>query len=819
MEIIQLDIKGMTCASCVAHVEKGVKKQDGIDMASVNLATEKATVSYDPNFTDIEQIIQSVEKAGYSAAVASEEELSDTAAKRKRKLVRLKWHILISAVLSFPLVMAMFAAVFNIRQLMFLHDPLLQLILATPVQFYIGLRFYKGAWKSLLARNPGMDLLVALGTTAAYLFSVFNGFIAQEIGIASTGLYFEASAIIITLVVLGKYFEEKAKGQTSEAIQKLMGLQPKTARLERDGEIIEVPISDIVPGDIVLIRPGDRMPVDGSVLEGRTAVDESMITGESMPVEKQTGDSVVSGTVNSYGSIRITAEYVGKDSVLARIISVVEEAQGSKAPIQKVADKVAAVFVPVVLGIAVVTLLIWWLVIGSLPQAIISAVAVLVIACPCALGLATPTAIMVGTGKGAQRGILIKNGEVLQAAEKITAVVLDKTGTITLGKPKMQKIIPLHDKMDEQALLQIAASLEYGSEHPLSRAIVEAAEEQGLTVSQTENFSAVPGRGIAGAVDGTEYIVGTEGFLREQGVDFSEYAQKKAEFEHQGYTVVILSDRSSPQALIAISDTIKEHSKQGVRLLKDLGAKVFMITGDNHRTATAIGAAAGIDPDCVLSEVLPEGKADKVTELQNAGYTVAMVGDGINDAPALATADTGIAMGEGSDIAMESADITLMRGDLREIAAAIKLSKKTMKKIRQNLFWAFFYNSVGIPFAAVGLLNPIIAGAAMAFSSVSVVTNSLSLKHFKMKDFEAEQTTQEAGIPSEGDASMKIKVNGMTCNHCKMAVETAVKSVDSVEDAVVSLEHNEVVVTRSSDGNEAVEKIRAAIKDAGYEPV
>jgi Cu+-exporting ATPase len=818
MEIIQLDVKGMTCASCVAHVEKGIKKQDGIDMASVNLATEKATVSFDAKLTNIEEIIRSVEDAGYAAAVASEEEASETAAKRKRQLVRLKRQIIVSALLSFPLVMAMFAAIFNIGELMFLHDPVLQLILATPVQFYIGLRFYRGAWKSLVAGNPGMDLLVALGTSAAYLFSVFNGFIAPELGIASTGLYFEASAIIITLVVLGKYFEMKAKGKTSEAIQKLMGLQPKTARLERDGKVIEVPISDIVPGDIVLIRPGDRFPVDGSVLEGRTAVDESMITGESMPVEKQSGDNVVSGTVNSYGSVRITAEHVGKDSVLARIISVVEEAQGSKAPIQQVADRVAAVFVPVVLGIAVVTLLIWWLAFGSVSQAIISAVAVLVIACPCALGLATPTAIMVGTGKGAQRGILIKNGEVLQAAEKITAVVLDKTGTITLGKPEMQKIIPLQDGVDEHRLLQVAASLEYGSEHPLSRAIVDAAEDQGIALSRVDDFFAVPGRGIAGAIDSTEYIIGTEGFLREREIAFDEYAQQKAELENQGYTVVILSDTSRPQALIAISDSIKEHSKQGVRLLKDIGVEVYMITGDNQRTATAIGAAAGIDADHILSEVLPEGKADKVKELQGTGHTVAMVGDGVNDAPALATADTGIAMGQGSDIAMESADITLMRGDLREIAAAIHLSRKTMRKIRQNLFWAFFYNSIGIPFAAVGLLSPIIAGAAMAFSSVSVVSNSLSLKNFKMKSVEPEIEKESAGTPSKGDEDMKIKVEGMTCNHCKMAVEKAVKSVESVEDAVVSLEDKEVAVTMKSGDSGEIDKIRTAIKEAGYEP-
>jgi Cu+-exporting ATPase len=814
MEIIQLDVKGMTCASCVAHVEKGIKKTEGIDMASVNLATDKATVSYDPKLTRIEDIIRSVEDAGYAASVAADEDGSKMAAKRKKQLSSMKRQIIISTALTFPLVMAMIAGVFNIQALMFLHNPLLQLVLATPVQFYIGYRFYRGAWKTMLARNPGMDVLVALGTSAAYFFSVFNGFIAPVVGVVSTGLYFEASAVIITLVLIGKYFEAKAKGSTSEAIQKLMGLQPKSARIEREGEVIEVPISDIVPGDIVLIRPGDRMPVDGKVLEGRTAVDESMITGESMPVEKQAGDSVVSGTVNSYGSVKIAAEHVGKDSVLARIISVVEEAQGSKAPIQKIADKVAAIFVPVVLGIAVATLLVWWLVFGELSAGIISAVAVLVIACPCALGLATPTAIMVGTGKGAQRGILIKNGEILQAAEKITAVVLDKTGTITRGRPELQKIVPLVDSLNESTLLEIAAGLEYGSEHPLSRAIVDAADEREITFRQAQDFASVPGSGVKARLNKTDYVIGTESFVKNQGVDVDPHTQKKAALEDQGYTVVILADNRSPLALLAISDGIKEHSKAGVGMLKDLGLDVYMITGDNKRTAAAIGRIAGIDADHIFSEVLPEGKADKVKELQAAGHIVAAVGDGVNDAPALATADTGIAMGEGSDIAMESADITLMRGDLREIAAAVELSKKTMRKIRQNLFWAFFYNSVGIPFAAVGLLSPIIAGAAMAFSSVSVVSNSLSLKNFRMKEYKEEKKP----VVSGGN-SMKIKVEGMSCNHCKMAVEKAAKSVDSVEDAVVSLENKEVEVNLKHDSPQSVEQIKTAIRQAGYQPV
>jgi len=738
MEIIQLHIKGMTCASCVAHVEKGIKKRDGIEIATVNLATERATVSYDPKIIDSDMIIQSVKDSGYSARVFADTDASEDSSKKRQQLAALKKQTIVSALLSLPLVMAMVTGLLELEQFGVLHNPLFQLILATPIQFIIGARFYTGAWKSLRVGNPGMDVLVALGTSAAYFFSVFNGFFANRLNVDTSGLYFEASAIIITLVLLGKYFEMKAKGKTSEAIRKLMGLQPKSANVERDSEIVEIPVSDIIPGDIVLVRPGDRIPVDGSVLEGNTAIDESMITGESIPVEKQLGDQVISGTINSYGSIRITAEHVGKDSVLARIIAVVEEAQGSKAPIQQLADKVASVFVPIVLGVSVITFFIWWLAFNNLPQGIISAVAVLVIACPCALGLATPTAIMVGTGKGAQRGILIKNGEILQAAEKITTIVLDKTGTLTQGKPEVQGIFPVDEIPSEKDidLLQISASLENGSEHPLARAVVQAAEDQGVLLNRVEQFKAVPGKGITGRIDGIDYIIGTENFLYENNISSESYAKQKTNLEDAGNTVIVIAEKDTTQTLglIAISDSVKSHSREGVSLLKSLGLEVYMITGDNRRTATAIGKATGVDH--IFSEVLPEGKALKVTELQKSGKIVAMVGDGVNDAPALVTADIGIAMGEGSDIAMESADITLMRGDLREIAAAIELSRRTMKKIRQNLFWAFFYNAVGIPFAAIGLLNPIIAGAAMAFSSVSVVTNSLSLKNFNMKKTE-----------------------------------------------------------------------------------
>lgn len=828
MEIIQLNIQGMTCASCVAHVEKGIKKTDGIDMASVNLATEKATVSYDPGTTDIEKIIKSVVDAGYSASIPNEEEADEEQKEKDKALKKLRLKTIISAGLSAPLFMAMFVAIFKIQSLMILHNPMLQLVLATPVQFWIGARFYKGAWKSIRAGSPGMDVLVALGTSAAYFFSIFTGFFAESMGVDIKGLYFEASAIIITLVLLGKYLESNAKGKTSEAIKKLMGLQPKTASVERDGEVVEVPISDVIIGDIIHIKPGDRIPVDGVIISGNTAVDESMITGESMPVEKKVGDNLVSGTINSYGSVQFKAEHVGKDSVLSRIIAIVEEAQGSKAPIQKLADKVAAVFVPVVLVIAVITFLIWLFAFGSLTNGIISAVAVLVIACPCALGLATPTAIMVGTGVGAQRGILIKNGEILQSSGKLTAIVLDKTGTITMGKPEMQELLPLSNS-NETDLLAIAASLEKNSEHPLAQAVVLAAEDKNIDLITADDFKAVPGKGITATIKGKTYMIGTEKFLKENNVPSSNFAEKKAELENQGNTVVVLSDEKEALALITIADSIKETSREGVQMLKNLGLDVYMITGDNRRTADAIAAKAGIDN--VLAEVLPEGKAEEVKKLQALGQVVAMVGDGVNDAPALATADTGIAMGQGSDIAMESADITLMRGDLREIAASILLSRKTMGKIKQNLFWAFFYNSIGIPFAALGFLNPIIAGAAMAFSSVSVVSNSLSLKNFKVKqnsgDVKNSASTEEKSnnkdavfsVTEENNLEAVIKVEGMSCNHCKMSVEKAAGSIESVENPVVDLEAKELKFSFTGDESATVESVKAAVKEAGFEPV
>jgi Cu+-exporting ATPase len=840
MEITQLDIQGMTCASCVAHVEKAIRQQDGIEIANVNLATETATVSYDPAKVDIERIINSVSEAGYGAILHSDD--ADENERRKQSDIRkLRNRTLISILLSIPLLGAMVTMLVEVPSLMFLHDPLFQLILATPVQFWIGARFYRSAFSSLKAGAPGMDLLVALGTSAAYFFSIFNGFFAEPLGIESSGLYFEASAVIITLVLLGKYFEAVAKGRTSRALKQLINLQPKTARVSRNGNSIEIPVTDVAPGDLVLVRPGERIPVDGTVVSGSSAVDESAITGESLPVEKGEGDKVVSGTINTHGSFSFEAVHVGAESMLARIISIVEEAQGSKAPIQKLADRVAAVFVPAVLVISLVTFLAWWLIGGDGTQAFISAVAVLVIACPCALGLATPTAIMVGTGLGAQRGILIKNGEILQAAGSINAVILDKTGTITRGKPEVQQLLPIAGDLDEQRLLGLAASLEQYSEHPLAQAVVRAAEDRDLVLREAADFVAYPGKGISGHLDGADYLIGTAAFLSDRGVDTAPAGTEKTRLEGDGASVVLLARDGKLAGMLAIADQIKERSAEGIARLQAAGIEVFMITGDNAGTARSIASQVGLDEDHVLSEVLPQDKAAEVIKLQQRGYTVAMAGDGINDAPALATADTGIAMGEGTDIAIESSDITLIRGDLRDLARSIALSARTMGKIRQNLFWAFIYNTIGIPFAALGLLNPMIAGAAMAFSSVSVVSNSLILKRANIDKLSARQirrrgdrrdpavenaaenTQAVSGSSSVSTAKENnmttFPVQGMTCNHCKMRVENAAKEIDGVSKAEVDLEAGTLSLDiPATDSGAVIAMVKDAVREAGYEP-
>ncbi|MGE5418405.1 MAG: heavy metal translocating P-type ATPase [Acidobacteriota bacterium] len=730
-EKVDFKIEGMTCAACAARVEKGLAKLAGVEKAVVNLATETATIEYRPGQIAIEDMIDTVKRIGYGASVIHQDLMSGLAeGEESDELKQRRLMLTLSAVLSIPFVLMMIGEPLGIMFPQWMMSIYFMLILATPIQFGAGFTFYRGAFTSLRSGSANMDVLVAMGTSVAYFYSL-----AAAIWIPKAHLYFEVSALLITLILLGKYLEALAKGRTSEAIKKLIGLQPKTARVVRNGQEMDVPTSEVAVGDLVIVRPGERVPVDGVVKEGYSAVDESMLTGESVPVDKQIGDVVAGATVNKFGLLKIEASRVGRDTVLAQIVRVVQEAQGSKAPIQRLADVVAGYFVPVVIVIAAATFGIWYWGVdpGNFSRALINATAVLVIACPCAMGLATPTSIMVGTGRGAENGVLIRGGEHLERAHKIDTIVLDKTGTITRGEPQLTEFVVAEGfaGQDEQ-ILQWAARIEKMSEHPVAMAIVAGVRSRlpGVELADPEEFNAVPGKGVVSRIDGHSALIGTVRFLNDQGVDTAPIVDSVKRLEGSGRTTVIMAVDGQLAATIAVADTVKESSADAVKELKELGIDVWMITGDNQRTAAAIAGEVGIEH--VLAEVLPEDKVDQVRKLKEQGHIVGMVGDGINDAPALVTADIGIAMGTGTDVAMEAADITLMRGDLRTIATAIRLSKATMRNIRQNLFWAFFYNVIGIPLAASGLLNPIIAGGAMALSSVSVVSNALRLKRVKL---------------------------------------------------------------------------------------
>lgn len=714
-------ITGMTCANCSARVEKELKATEGVLEANVNLATEKATVQFADNLT-AEQLIQRVEAIGYGAILFDDAHKQKIEQEKAAYLKKMKRDLLVSALLTAPLMIAMVAMLLGSHGnwVHFLHLPLVQLILVTPVQFGVGQRFYRGAYHALKTKAPNMDVLVAMGTTAAFALSVYNGFFNPY----NSDLYFESSGMIITLILLGKYLEQKAKTKTSDAIKQLMSLQAKTATVIVDGEEKEVPIEEVQTGDVVRVRPGEQIPVDGKILSGQTTIDESMLTGESLPVDKQAEDQVFGGTVNTTGSIQFAATQVGSMTVLSRIIRMVEDAQGEKAPIQQIADKISKVFVPTVLGIALITLLATGFVTQDWQQAIVHSVSVLVIACPCALGLATPTAIMVGTGLGAKSGILIKGGGALEKIAHLTTIVLDKTGTITEGKP----VVADFDAFDPEALSYLT-SLEQYSEHPLAKAIYHYGKDQ-AAILPVDSFESLTGQGVTGVINGKAYFVGSTRGVRERNILFDE--ERVLALEAEGKTVMFLTDHAKVLAMISVTDQVKASSKAAISAMKESGITVKMLTGDNPQTARYIGEQVGLAASDIVAEVLPEDKAQVVKELQTKGESVGMVGDGINDAPALALADIGIAMGSGTDIAMETADITLMNSDLLSVEKSIRLSKITLRKIKQNLFWAFLYNVIGIPFAAVGFLNPIIAGGAMAFSSVSVLLNSLSLNQKKI---------------------------------------------------------------------------------------
>lgn len=728
-----LQITGMTCAACAARIEKGLNRLPGVEQANVNLALETAQVRYEPGAVTLEQIIDKVSQLGYGAVLKPSEQESEDI--RTREIRKQRNKLIVSAVLSFPLLWAMvghFSFTSWIWTPELFMNPWFQLILATPVQFVIGRGFYVGAYKALRSRSANMDVLVALGTSAAYFYSLYLSLESLSMPHGHTPqLYYETSSILITLILLGKWFEALAKGRSSQAIKTLMGLQAKTALVLKNGVETEVLIEAVVPGDVLIVKPGEKIPVDGLVIGGASSVDESMLTGESIPVEKKEGDAVIGATVNKHGVLRVQAAKVGSETALAQIIRVVEEAQGSKAPIQRVADVISGIFVPIVVGIAVVTFLVWFFFVtpGSFAEALEKAIAVLVIACPCALGLATPTSIMAGSGRAAEYGILFKGGEHLEAAQGLQAIVLDKTGTITRGQPELREVVPA-EGWDDAALLRLVGAAERGSEHPLADALVAGARARALELPEATAFEAVPGHGIAAVVEDRRVLAGTRRLMAREGVDVAAAEAGMAALEAAGQTVLLVAVDGVYAGMVAVSDTVKETSKAAVARLKEMGLRVIMITGDNVRTAKAIAAEVGIDE--VLAEVLPEGKADEVKRLQALGLKTAMVGDGINDAPALAVADVGIAIGTGTDVAMEAADVTLMRGDLEGVPDAIAMSKRTMGNIKQNLFWALAYNTIGIPVAAAGFLAPWLAGAAMALSSVSVVLNALRLQRVKL---------------------------------------------------------------------------------------
>ena len=874
MKTQKFDVTGMTCSACSARIEKNIKKTEGILESNVNLLTNSMTVKYDESVLSDNDIIKVVEDTGYGASSVMKKtaEVKSDAKDDRSEIKEMKKRVIISLIFAVPLFYISMGHMLNWPLPGIFHGTenalifaFTQFLLCLPVMI-VNNKYYKVGFKTLFKGSPNMDSLIAIGTSAAAAYGVYAiykigyglGHMDMDMVMQfSMDLYFESAAVVLALITLGKFLEARAKGRTSDAIKKLIDLSPKTALVERIGIEMEIPIEDVVKGDVIIVKPGQLIPVDGVIVFGNSSIDESMLTGESMPVEKKVGDKVVGASINKSGFFKFEAQKVGDDTTLAQIIKLVEEASSSKAPISKMADKISGIFVPIVIAIAVLSTIVWLILGADFEFALSIGIAVLVISCPCALGLATPTAIMVGTGKGAENGILIKSAEALEIAHHVQTVVMDKTGTITEGRPRVTNLVA--DGIDETEMLRIAASAEKGSEHPLADAIVEEAKELNLELYDVENFEAILGQGLRAVVKNKKYYLGNLRLINEQKINIKNFEEKSIKFADEGKTPLYFADENNVLGIISVADVVKPTSEAAIKEFEAMGIEVVMLTGDNKKTAEAIRKQLGITR--AVAEVLPQDKEREIRKIQEQGRRVAMIGDGINDAPALARADVGIAIGAGTDVAIESADIVLIRSDLLDAVTAVQLSKATIKNIKQNLFWAFIYNTIGIPLAAgvfYGILgwklNPMFAGAAMSLSSVSVVSNALRLKFFKPKrhakdtivyygkakedhaniamvkenkDNKENKQNEEnnniciiqdkESIKEKGDDEMKkiLKVEGMTCGHCKAAVEKALKAVDGVKDAVVDLEEKTAEVTLNKEVPDDV--LAKAVTDAGYE--
>lgn len=874
MKTQKFNVTGMTCSACSTRVEKNVNKTDGVIEATVNLLTNSMTVKYDESVLNEENIIKVVEDAGYgasSADVRKAEAKKDTKADDKSELEEMKKRMIVSLIFVVPLFYISMGHMLNWPLPGIFHGwenalifAFTQFLLCIPV-VVVNHKYYRVGFKTLFKGSPNMDSLIAIGTSAAVAYGIFAiykigyGLGHNDIAMVeqfSMDLYFESAAVVLALITVGKFLETRAKGKTSDAIKKLIDLSPKTALVERNGIEEEIPVEDVVVGDIIIVKPGQSIPVDGTIVFGNSSIDEAMLTGESMPVEKKVGDKVIGASINKSGFFKFQAQKVGDDTTLSQIIKLVEEASSSKAPISKMADKISGVFVPVVIVIAVVATIVWLLLGATFEFALSIGIAVLVISCPCALGLATPTAIMVGTGKGAENGILIKSAESLEIAHHVQTVVMDKTGTITEGKPRVTDLTT--DGIGEVEMLRIAASAEKGSEHPLAEAIIEEAKNLNLDLYPVEDFQAIPGHGLRATVNNKIYYLGNLRLINEQGINIKDFEEKSTKFADEGKTPLYFADEENVLGIITVADTVKPTSQAAIKEFEAMGIEVVMLTGDNKKTAEAIRKQLGISR--AIAEVLPQDKEREIRNIQEQGRKVAMIGDGINDAPALARADVGIAIGAGTDVAIESADIVLIRSDLLDAVTAVQLSKATIRNIKQNLFWAFVYNTIGIPLAAgvfYGILgwklNPMFAGAAMSLSSVSVVSNALRLKFFKptrmSKDAliayskETDSIVNKEKTDSKNNANNNeniesnknnlivknnsnnggnemnkvLIVEGMTCGHCKAAVEKALKAVEGVESAVVDLDKKSADVSLSREVDSEI--LTKAVTDAGYEVI